>query len=107
MDEGLVQIVLAVIALLGTVITIVAVPYLRSKTTKEQRENIYNIVKIAVFATEQLKKAGLIDIPKKEYVVQYLNKKGVKLTEADLDMFIESAVKELNIKQSDSNLKQE
>ena len=37
MDEGLVKIILAVISLLGTIITVVLVPYLKSKTTEKQR----------------------------------------------------------------------
>lgn len=99
MDEGLVKIILAVITLLGTIITGVIVPYYLSKTTAEKRKEIQAIVKTAVFAVEQLQESGLLKLPKREAVIQYINDKGIKITEADLEMFLEAAVKELNLEQ--------
>lgn len=100
MDEGIVKIILAVIGLLGTIITVVLVPYIKSKTTANQRDNIFTLIAIAVSAAEQVLK---IEDPtgekRKRYVVEYLNTKGVKITNYDLDIFIEAAVKELNIVQ--------
>lgn len=96
MDEGLVKIILAVIGLLGTIITVVVVPYLRSRTTEIQRDNIYNIVMLAVQAAEQIYfKPGEGEM-KKKYVINYLGSKGIKLTIEDLNIFIEAAVNEMN-----------
>lgn len=97
MNEGMVKIILALIGLLGTVITTVLVPYLRSKTTKEQREDIYFLVTLAVQAAEQIYFKPGQGEEKKEYVINYLYSRGIKLTVEDLDMFIEAAVLELNI----------
>lgn len=97
MDEGLVKIILGVISLLGTIITVVLVPYLKSKTTEKQRDNIYTIVSLAVSAAEQIYFKPGEGKKKKEYVVNYLSSKGIKLTIEDLNIFIEAAVKELNL----------
>lgn len=97
MDEGLVRIILAVIALLSAAITGVVVPYLKSKTTATQRDNIYTIVTLAVSAAEQIYFKPGEGEKKKEYVINYLYSKGIKLTIEDLNIFIEAAVKELNL----------
>ncbi|MDU5080211.1 phage holin, LLH family [uncultured Tissierella sp.] len=97
MNEGLVKIILGLIGLLGTIVTYVLVPYLKSKTTKEQRENIYFLVSLAVQAAEQIYIKPGQGEKKKEYVINYLNSRGIKLTVEDLNIFIEAAVKELNI----------
>ncbi|WP_084524365.1 phage holin, LLH family [Lutispora thermophila] len=84
-----------IIPILGAIITYLIVPFIKQKTTKEQRGNIYNLVKIAVQAAEQMRDAGLINIPKKEYVIDYLNSKGINIGIQDLEVMIESAVQEL------------
>ena len=43
MDDGTLKIILAVISLLGTIVTVVLVPYIKSKTTEKQRDNIYTL----------------------------------------------------------------
>ena len=100
MDQGAVKIILALIGLLGTIVTYVLVPYIKSKTTEKQRDNIYNLVLIAVRAAEQIYNMTGQGKLKKEYVIEYLNSKGVKVTIEDLDVFIESAVLELTIIQN-------
>ena len=97
MNEGSIKIILAIIGLLGTIITYVLVPYIKSKTTENQRDNIYNLVLIAVRAAEQIYNMSGQGKLKKEYVIEYLNSKGVKVTIEDLDVFIEAAVLELTI----------
>lgn len=97
MNEGLIKIILALITLLSTIITYLLVPYLKSKTTEKQRNNIYTLVMLAVQAAEQIYFKPGQGKDKKTYVVNYLSSKGVKLTVEDLDLFIEAAVKELNL----------
>lgn len=92
-------IVKVIIPLLGAIITYILVPWVKQKTTKEQRENIYFWVKIAVGAAEQIyngKGQGKI---KKEYVIDFLTSKGININIQELDTLIEAAVKELNIMQ--------
>lgn len=100
MDEGLVKIILAIISLLGTIVTVVLVPYIKSKTTAEQRENMYTLVMLAVQAAEQIFNKPGSGRQKKEYVINYLYSRGIKLTVEDIDLLIEAAVKELNLIQN-------
>lgn len=97
MSNGTMNILLALITLMGTVITYIVVPFLKSKTTKEQRENLEFWVRIAVNAAEQVFKGAGLGEKKKQYVVDFLNSKGIVITEDQLDALIEAAVFELNI----------
>lgn len=97
MDNGIIQIILAVIALLGTIMTAVVAPYVKSKYTEVKRNEIYRYVEIAVLAAEQILKIQDPDGSKrKQYVIDFLNSKGFKLSPQELDTIIEAAVKELN-----------
>lgn len=97
MNEGIVQIILAVIALLGTVITAVIAPYIREKYTKEQLRKISIYADIAVRAADQVLK---IEDPsgkkRKAFVLDFMESKGFKLTEHELNIIIEAAVLNLN-----------
>ncbi|MEY8416651.1 phage holin, LLH family [Tissierella praeacuta] len=90
-------IVKVIIPILGAILTYMIVPFIKSKTTKEQRENVYFWIKIAVNAAEQVYKEKGQGKLKKEYVVDYLMDRGIKLTVEELDVLIEAAVLELNI----------
>jgi len=90
-------IVKVIIPILGAIITYLIVPFIKQKTTKEQRENIYFWVKVAVQAAEMIYKEKGQGELKKEYVVDFLTSKGIKITIEELDVLIEAAVKELNI----------
>ena len=92
-------IVKVLIPILGAIITYLIVPFIRQKTTKEQRENIYFWVGVAVSAAEQIYKEKGQGKLKKEYVVDFLIAKGVNITIEELDVLIEAAVKELNMAQ--------
>lgn len=90
-------IVKVIIPILGAILTYLIVPFIKSKTTKEQRENAYFWVKIAVNAAEQVYKEKGQGKLKKEYVVAFLTSKGIDITMEELDILIEAAVKELNM----------
>lgn len=97
MDNGMVQIILAIIALLGTVMTAVVAPYIKSKYTEAKRNEIYRYAEIAVLAAEQIFKIQDPDgSNRKQYAIDFLNSKGFKLSPQELDIIIEAAVKELN-----------
>lgn len=101
----IVAIVPPLLTLIGVIITTMLVPYLKSKkdlNTAEKRkvilDNIRFWVDIAVRSAEQIYK----DMPKsgaekKQFVLNYLQKKGLDITDEDLNILIESAVKELNL----------
>lgn len=86
----------AVIALIGAVITAVIIPYIRSRTTAQQQDELYAWVKIAVLAAEQLYKGSGRGSEKKAYVLEWLNDHGVTVDEGKLNAMIEAAVLELN-----------
>lgn len=95
MDYG--QLGLLIIALAGSVVLGLLVPYIRANTTKVQRDNIQLVVEIAVFAAEQIYKGPKMGTIKKQEVLDYLAFKGINLTDEDLDMLIEAAVMQLNL----------
>ena len=90
-------IVKVITPILGAIITYILVPWIKQITTREQRENIYFWVKVAVAAAEQIYKEKGQGKLKKEYVVDFLVSKGINITIQELDVLIEAAVKELNI----------
>lgn len=95
-NELIVQIGTIVIALLGALVTYVVIPFIRSKTTKEQRDNVSFWVSVAVSAAEMIFKEKGAGKAKKEYVWEFLVSKGIKITEEQLDALIEAAVYEIN-----------
>lgn len=86
-----------IIPILGAIITYLIVPFIRQKTTKEQRENIYFWVRVAVQAAEMIFNEKGKGKDKKQYVIDFLTSKGINITMQELDVLIEAAVKELNI----------
>lgn len=97
--EVFVRIVLGVISILGVIMTYMIVPFLKSKTSKEQRETIMFWVSVAVSAAEQIFNERGMGEEKKKFVVGFLVEKGIKVSLDELDVLIESAVKELNLVQ--------
>lgn len=89
-------IVKAFVALLATIITVVIVPYIKSKTTAVQQKKINEWIKIAVAAAEQIYQGVGRGQEKKAYVLAYLAEKGIELDEATVDAMIEAAVYALN-----------
>lgn len=88
-------IIKVIIPIIGAVITYLIVPFIKSKTTIEQQKNIEFWVEIAVNAAEQIFGSGLGE-KKKQYVIDFLNSKGINITEKELDILIEAAVFEMN-----------
>lgn len=97
MDEGLVNILLALISLLGTIIVAVLVPYVRSKTTKEQRDKVEYWTDKAVKAMEIFYEGNPKQGPiKKETVIEFIVEMGIKIPEEQLSVLIDAIVKEMN-----------
>ena len=79
----------AVIALLAALVTYKLIPWIKSKTTESQQANIRALVKVLVYAAEQLYGAGN-GSEKLQYVRDELNRRGY---DVDFDE-IEAAVSE-------------
>ena len=88
-------IVQAVFALIAVVITAIVIPYIKSKTTAAQQQQINAWVKIAVTAAEQIYIGTGLGADKKAHVVNFLKSKGVTLDMESIDAMIEAAVYEL------------
>nr|DAQ30200.1 MAG TPA: holin [Caudoviricetes sp.] len=89
------QIVEALISLIAAVFTCVVIPLIRSKVTTAQFEKIKMYVGIAVKAAEQIYVGNGRGTEKKQYVVEYLEKLGLKIDAETLDKLIEAAVFDL------------
>lgn len=86
----------AVITLVCAIITCVLIPWIKSKTTKEQQERLYALVKIAVEAAEQAIKGSGKGFEKKRYVLDWMEAHGYHVDIEKVDLMIESAVYEMN-----------
>lgn len=91
------QIVVALIGLLSAVVTGFLIPVLRSKLTDHQQMVFTSVVKAGVYAAEQIFGADGIGKEKRHFVEKYLQEKGYEINNDDVDIAIESAVKELKI----------
>ena len=72
------------------------VPFIKARTTAEQQESINAWVRIAVKAAEQLLTGSGRGAEKKNYVLEWLDGKGITYDAAKIDAIIEAAVYELN-----------
>lgn len=101
------QILLGIIIIIGGVIAIFVVPYLRTHMTAEQIAILTGIAETVVYAAEKLfgakmgkdKLAYALDLAQKE-----LNKKGVSFDEDVIRAAIEAQVQQLGINKTSSTI---
>ena len=86
----------AVIALTATVVSVFLIPWIKSKTTVQQRSELVAWAKIGVAAAEQIYVGQGRGDEKKQYVLEFLKSKGFDLNEESVNNAIEAAVKQLN-----------
>lgn len=106
MTIDLTQIILAVIALLSAIITGFVIPWLRNKLTDHQYDALATIVRVGVYAAEQLFTSEMWK-EKKEYVVNLLKQNGYTVDTLAVDALIEATVRELRIEQGGPKAVQE
>lgn len=101
MDENLFKIILALISILGTILTGVIVPYIREKIGNERLAKYEYWASMAVQCAEMMFKEQGMGKDKKEYVVNFLNemfnKNKIVITQEQLNILIESAVKNMKL----------
>ena len=99
MDERLFQVILTIIPVLGAVITYFIVPYIKSNVDSVKLAQYKEWATLAVKTAEMLWKETGHGTDKKQYVVDFLNKmfnsKKIVITEEQMNVLIESAVKEM------------
>ncbi len=96
MQVDLTQIILAIIALLGTVVTTFVIPLLREKLSEKQQETLNKLIDIGVYAADQLYNMEQT-AEKKSYVQNLLIEKGYNVDLESIDAAIEATVKKLKI----------
>lgn len=96
MQINITPIVEAVAALIAAVITAFVVPYIKSRTTTNQQQQINAWVRVAVAAAEQIYVGSGRGEEKKAYVLNWLAERGITLDASRIDALIEAAVYELN-----------
>ena len=85
------QIITATITLITAILTTFIIPWLKEKYSTEKLSKWQAYVDIAVEAAEQLYNAN-DGYAKKQYVLEYLSKKGIKFDSDTVDKMIESSV---------------
>lgn len=94
MDNILFNIIIALIPVILTVATYYGKGYINALKEKENLANLIVIARMAVRATEQVWNSYDSEIKKKK-AMESLEKMGIDLTVEQMDILIESAVKEL------------
>lgn len=98
MDEFVFELLKALIMVLGVIVTYKVIPWLKAKTTAEQRKEAEYWIKIAVQVAEQIYRDKGQGLLKKEYVLEWLNKNGINITLGQADMLIDLIVQQFNKK---------
>lgn len=106
MTIDLTKILLAIITLVGTVVSGFVIPWLKNKLTDHQYDTLASLVRVGVFAAEQLFTSEQWK-EKKQYVVDLLEENGYKVDVTAVDALIEATVRELRIEQGGSKAVQE
>lgn len=103
MDDRLFQIILAIIPVLCAILTVYIVPLLKEKIGTENLAKYEYWVNIAVKAAEMLWEETGHGSDKKQYVVDFMNNmfnsKKIVITEEQINLLIESAVKNMKIEE--------
>lgn len=85
----------AAVKLIVAVTCVVIIPYIKTLCSASQLKSIDAWIKIAVAAAEQIY-SSTQGTEKKQYVMNYLTDKGLKVDTKDLDKLIEASVLELH-----------
>lgn len=98
MTIDLTQIILAIITLIGAVISRYLIPWIRNKLTDHQYDALCVLIRTGVYAAEQLFTSEQWK-EKKQYVVDLLKENGYTVDTTSVDALIEATVRELRIEQ--------
>ena len=86
----------AVIALIAALISVFIIPWIKANTTAHQQKTMIELIQVAVSAAEQIYSGAGRGEEKKQYVLEFLASKGVKVDDEAVNAAIESAVQQLN-----------
>lgn len=104
MDNGLFEIILALIPVIGTILTVYIIPLIKEKVGNEKLAKYEYWASMAVNCAEMIFKEQGMGADKKEYVVNFLNdmfnKKKVVITKEQIEILVESAVKQMKLNEN-------
>lgn len=104
MNDILFKIILALIPILGAILTGVIVPYIKERIGNEKLIKYEYWCSMAVECAEMMFKEQGMGETKKEYVVNFLNemfnKNKVVITEEQINILVESCVKEMKLNEN-------
>ena len=106
MTINLTEIILAVISLIGAIITRYVIPWIKNKLNDHQYEVFNGLVRTGVYAAEQIFSTEQWK-EKKQYVVDLLKENGYEVDSTAVDALIEATVRELRIEQGQGPKKTE
>ena len=89
MRIDLTQVILALITLISGVVSSFLVPYLKQRMTVTQQERLGTLIRVGVYAAEQLYRSGE-GTRKKAYVIQLLESQGYDIDSDVIDARIEA-----------------
>lgn len=98
MTIDLTQIILAIITLIGGIITRYLIPWIKDKLDDRQYDVFATLVRVGVFAAEQIFTSEQWK-EKKQYVLDLLVENGYSIDATAVDALIEATVRELRIEQ--------
>lgn len=88
-------IVVSVIAVILAVLTYIVIPFIESKISAQDREDLLRWVEIGVAAAQQLYYAA-DGSKRKQYVLEFLESKGYDVNTDEIDNALEAAVLKLH-----------
>lgn len=95
--ENITQILLALIALFGSIATGVFIPWITGRISADKTGALKFWVKTGVAAAEQTFADPETGMQKKQFVREFLSSKGIDITTEELETLIEAAVYELKL----------
>lgn len=102
MNDNIFKLIVALIPVIGAIITGFIVPYIKSKANAQQLETINKWIVNAVNASEVLFKESGTGTEKREYVIKFIqdmfNKNKEIITEDQIRILLEAAWKEMTNK---------
>ena len=105
MDQRIFDLIIAIIPVLGVILTSFIIPYFKEQIGNEKLNKYQEWANMAVKAAEMIFTEYGMGAEKKEYVVKFLteqfNKNKVVITEEQMNILIESAVK--SMKETENN----
>ena len=98
MTIDLTQIILGIITVIGGIVARYLIPWIKSKLDDNQYETFCTLIRVGVYAAEQLFPRDKWK-EKKQYVVDLLKENGYTVDTTAVDAMIEATVRELRIEQ--------